>query len=112
MATRQELKEIYKNRRPAMGVLELTCIETEESFLQASKDIQADINSITFKLNSGYHPNRHLLALWKAYGEAGFEFRTLKTLDYSEDQDDYREDLELLRDICLEENPNAKKVWK
>ena len=113
--SRRELKEEYKSFRPPMGVLSFRCRETGESFLVASRNIPADVNSVTFKLNSGYHPNRKLLALWKEHGDEGFEVETLQELAYREDDDgtfDYTDDLQELREMCLDADPKAQKLWK
>ena len=63
----------------------------------------------------GYHPNRHLLELWERYGEEGFAVEVLETLDYREESDDpadYKEELEQLRDLCLERDESASLLWK
>jgi len=109
---RKELKQKYQQSKPPMGVLAFRCKATGESFLVASKNIPVDITSITFKLNSGYHPNKKLLALWNTYGEDGFETDVLEHLEYKDDVFDYAEDLETLREMCLENNPSASKLWK
>ena len=98
---KRELKEAYRNSRPPMGVLSFCCEPTGESFLLASRNISADTNSVTFKLNSGYHPNRHLLVL-----------ETLDYRDESDDPADYKDELDQLRDLCLERDPNALLLWK
>ena len=70
---------------------------------------------MTFKLNSGYHPNRHLLELWERYGEEGFVVEALETLDFRDESDDpadYKDELDQLRDLCLERDPNALLLWK
>lgn len=112
---RKELKEEYRSSRPPMGVLAFRCEPTGESFLLASRNIPGDTNGVTFKLNSGYHPNRRLLELWKRYGEGGFRVEVLETLDYREGSDDpadYKEELEQLRDLCLERDEGASLLWK
>lgn len=105
---KRELKEAYRNSRLPMGVLAFRCEPTGESFLLASRNISADTNSVTFKRNSGYHPNRHLLELWERYGEEGFAVEVLETLDYRDESDDpadYKDELDQLRDLCLERDP-------
>lgn len=112
---KRELKEEYRSSRPSMGVLAFRCEPTGESFLLASRNISADTNSVTFKLNSGYHPNRHLLELWKHYGEEGFVVEVLETLEYRDESDDpadYKDELDQLRDLCLERDQNASLLWK
>ena len=101
---KRELKEAYRTSRPPMGVLSFRCVPTGESFLLASRNIPGDTNGVTFKLNSDYHPNRHLLELWRRYGEENFQVEVLEELDYRDESDDpadYKEELEQLRDLCL-----------
>lgn len=109
---KKELKADYLESRPPMGVLDFSCKATGERFLLASRHIQSDINSITFKLNSGYHPNRRLLELWQQYGQEGFVISTAEELAYKEDVEDYMEDLKALRDLLIEQDENAKLLWK
>ena len=112
---KRELKEAYRTSRPPMGVLSFRCVPTGESFLLASRNIPGDTNSVTFKLNSDYHPNRHLLELWRRYGEENFQVEVLEELDYRDESDDpadYKEELEQLRDLCLERDERASLLWK
>ena len=85
---KRELKEAYRTSRPPMGVLSFRCVPTGESFLLASRNIPGDTNGVTFKLNSDYHPNRHLLELWRRYGEENFQVEVLEELDYRDESDD------------------------
>lgn len=98
-----------------MGVLSFRCKPTGESFLLASRNISADTNGVAFKLNSGYHPNRHLLELWERYGEENFTVEVVETLDYRDESDDpadYKDELDQLCDLCLERGENASLLWK
>lgn len=109
---KRQLTMAYKTRKPDMGIISLQCTATGESFLGASKDIPADFNSIRVKLNSGFHPNKRLLELWKEYGEKGFEFTIIEKLKVEDPTEDYTDDLELMREYHLENNPKAKKIWR
>ncbi len=109
---RKQLMEEYKNRRPEMGVISIRCKETEEFFLGISKDTKADFNSIKYKLDTSWHPNKRLQELWKQYGEQNFEFSVIKVLKYEDPQEDHTNELEELREQCLAENANASKLWK
>ncbi len=112
---KRELKEAYRTSRPPMGVLSFRCVPSGESFLLASRNIPGDTNGVTFKLNSDYHPNRHLLELWRRYGEENFQVEVLEELDYRDESDDpadYKEELEQLRDLCLERDESASLLWK
>ena len=60
----------------------------------------------------GSHPNKRLAALWGQYGEEGFEWSVLKTLDYENPEDDHTAELEKLREQCLAEDEKAVKIWK
>lgn len=110
-ARKKELLEEYKHRKPPMGVIALTCLATGEAFLGASRDTQADFNSICFKLTAGGFPNRRLQQLWNQYGRQGFTLTVLETLEHKEDQDDAAR-LEQLRQACLDKDPKASKIWR
>lgn len=109
---KKALVEEWKNRRPEMGVISLRCEATGEVFLGASKDTKAGFNGLRAKLSGGVHPNKHLTALWKEYGEAGFTFSTAAVLEYEDPQEDHTEELETLLELCLTEQPEAVKIWK
>ncbi len=112
---KKELKEKACNTLPPMGVLSFCCEPTGERFLLASRNIPADTNSVKFKLNTGYHPNRHLLELWKTHGEDAFRVEVLETLDYRDEStnpDDYKDELNELRDMLLEQDVHAALLWR
>ncbi len=109
---KKELLAAYRERRPEMGVIALRCEATGETFLGISQDIPAGFNSIRMKLESGYHPNRHLLDLWKQYGQAGFTFSVARTLKYDDPAADHTAELEALREKCMAEDAKARKLWK
>lgn len=50
--------------------------------------------------------------LWEQYGEDAFEFQVVKRLEYDGPQEDHTEELETLCELCLLENPKARRVWK
>lgn len=52
---RKELLELYKNRRPEMGVISYRCKETGEVFLGISTDTKASFNSTNMKLSINWH---------------------------------------------------------
>lgn len=109
---RKELLEEYKHRRRDMGVISLRCKTTGESFLGTSTDVNADFNSNRAKLNMNSHPNKRLLTLWKEHGADDFEFTVRKSLECKDPTEDYTDKLEELREQCLEEDPQASKIWK
>lgn len=109
---KKELQEVYRNRRPEMGVVALRCLATEESFLGATRDTKAELNSLRAKLDGGQHPNKRLQELWNTHNVEGFEMLVLQTLKYENPDDVDTEELEELRELCLAENPYASKIWK
>jgi hypothetical protein len=109
---RKQLLEEYKNRMPEMGVISFRCIATGEAFLGISKDTRADFNSNRSRLAFNGHPNKRLQELWNQYGENGFEISVLKVLKYDDPNEDQTGKLEKLREQCLEQDINAKKIWR
>jgi len=109
---KRELLEAYKNRHPEMGVISFHCSATGESFLTTATDIPAKFNGIRFQLSVGNCPNKRLQELWSQHGEDGIELRVVKTLKYENPAEDHTEELEKLCELCLLENPNARRLWK
>ncbi len=109
---RKELIELYKNRRPEMGVISYRCKETGEAFLGISKDTRADFNSTNMKLDAKMHPNKRLQELWNQYGAEGFERSVIRVLKYDDPHEDHTDKLESLREQCFAEDPNARRIWR
>ena len=94
---KRQLKQAYGEREPAMGVLEMRCLATGERFLIASRDPRATENGLVARFDGGNHPNKRLQALWSEYDDA---------------REDHAEELQALLELCLEEHPEAKRVWR
>ena len=71
MKRKMELLNEWKNRRPEMGLIAITCKSTGELFVDISTDTQFAFNSHRFKLSANFHPNKRLQQLWQQYGENG-----------------------------------------
>ena len=112
MKRKKQLLEEYKNRRPEMGVISYRCIATNESFLGISKDTKADFNSTSVKLAANYHPNKRLQELWNHYGMEDFELSVVKTLKYENPADNHTAELEALREQCLAQDKQTRRIWK
>ena len=84
-----ELLEAWKNRCPEMGVISFQCSAT-----------------------AGNCPNKRLQELWEQYGEDAFELQVIKRLEYDDPTENHQEELETLCELCLLENPNARRFWK
>ncbi len=109
---KKELVAEYMNRKPEMGILSIKCTVTNDVFLLTSRDTQAGINSERFKLNADMHGNRELQALWQTHGSDSFEWNTVEILDYQNTDVDYDSELLSLLDLCLAENPQAKRAYR
>ena len=107
---RKELLSAYKNRHPEMGVISFQCHTTGEMFLTIAADTTARMNRVRFQLSAGQCPNKRLQELWTRYGEDDFEFGVAKTLEYDDPMEDHTEELETLYELCLLENPKAKRI--
>lgn len=107
-----ELLEAWENRHPEMGVISFQCKATDETFLATATDIPAKFNRIRFQLSAGNCPNNRLQELWEQYGEDAFELQVVKRLEYDDPEEDHKDELETLCELCLLENPNARRFWK
>lgn len=107
---KKQLRELYKNRRPDMGVLDIACPAAGAHFLFISKDAANGFNRHRFQLEAGMHPNRVLSTLWKEYGAQNFQFQTAGLIKYEDPNDDQSEKLEALLESRLEQIPGAKKL--
>ena len=105
--TKKELRIQYDQRKPDMGIV---CWQNGETmWIAISKDAKTDYNSSLFQLKLGSWPNRELQQAFTANPNA-FQWSLLKKLDYTERDDDHRDDLELLYMMCLEEYPDARQM--
>lgn len=107
---KKEMRENYRNRRPDMGVLSMTCTATGEAFLVIAKDLSNGLNRHTFQLGANMHPNKALQSLWNRYGQGGFTFETAGKIEYDDPQEDQTEKLEALLEACLKENSKAQRM--
>ncbi|EHQ89912.1 hypothetical protein DesyoDRAFT_2864 [Desulfosporosinus youngiae DSM 17734] len=112
MKRKKQMLEEYINRKPNMGVVSFRCIATGEAFLGISKDTKADFNSTRCKLAANWHPNKRLQELWNQYGESGFELSVLKDLKYEDPKADYTDELNALREQCLVQDKQARRIWR
>jgi len=107
---KKELLAEYKNRHPKMGVIALQCSATGETFLTIATDIAAKFNRIRFQLSAGNCPNNRLQELWNQHGEDGFDLQVVKRLKYDDPKEDHTEELEALCELCLLEDPKARRI--
>lgn len=80
MKRKMELLNEWKNRRPEMGLIAITCKSTSEMFVDISTDTQFAFNRHRFQLSANLHPNKRLQQLWQQYGENGFDYCGLESM--------------------------------
>lgn len=99
MDRKKELKELYKNMKPDMGVFIVRASYDKECYIEGTGDLKASINRTKFQLNLGNHPNKELQKKWKDHGESDFTLEILEKLKYDEDESktDYSEELNILK---------------
>ena len=113
MDRRKELKQLYKQMKPEMGIFLVQALDDGRCYLQATPDLKGAINSTRFKLDAGWHPNRELQQAWQERGAANFVFTVLDKLEYDKDETktDYSEELEILRMVWEERLAQEKAVF-
>lgn len=79
---KRELTSAYKERKTRPGVYAVRCTASGEAWVGTSRDLNSSRrNSIWFGLRLGSHPNRAMVAAWKAHGEDSFIYEELEELD-------------------------------
>lgn len=108
---RKELVEQYKQMKPDMGLFWIRSKTSPKCFIETSQNLKGKINSITFQLNAGAHPNQELQKDWKELGPAHFTIEILELLKYDKDESktDYSEELTILK-MVWEEKMFAEKM--
>lgn len=103
MDRRRELKQLYKETKPEMGIYVIESKTTGKMLVAAAPNLRSAMNASQFKLNAGIHPNRELQKEWREQGSTQFTIRVLDTLEYSKDETktDYTDDLEELREMWV-----------
>ncbi|MDD4169444.1 MAG: GIY-YIG nuclease family protein [Desulfotomaculaceae bacterium] len=104
MDRRKELKELYKNMKPDMGIFIIKSTLNNKCYIEGTQDLKGTINGTKFRLNFGNYSNRELQKEWKEHGEESFTIEILENLEYDKDESkiDYTEDLTILKMIWEE----------
>lgn len=107
---RKELIEQFKQMKPDMGIFWIRAKETKQYFLETSQNLKGKINSITFQLNAGAHPNQELQHEWRKLGADAFQIEILELLKYDKDESktDYSDELAILK-LLWEEKLNRQQ---
>lgn len=84
MDKRKELKLLYKQNPPPMGVYQIKNNINGKILLGAGINLPGRINSNRFQLNLKVHRNRELQEDWDLYGPDAFTFDILETIKSEE----------------------------
>jgi hypothetical protein len=91
-----------------MGVYRVRNLRNGKSLVGSSLDVPAMLNRQRFQLESGFHPERTLLAEWRELGPDAFVFETLDTLAPPDEPGyDPAPDLKMLEQLWLEKLDRA-----
>ncbi len=109
MDRKKELKEMYKQIKPDMGIIVVQSKINNKYYLETTQNLKGKVNSIRFQLKSGgFRANEQLQKEWKQYGSESFEIKVLENLEYDKDESksDYSEELEIMKSIWDEKLKN------
>lgn len=102
MDRKKELKEMYKQIKPDMGILVVQSKINNKYYLETTQNLKGKMNSIRFQLESrSFRMNEKLQKEWNQYGSESFEMKILENLEYDKDESksDYSEELEIMKSI-------------
>lgn len=106
---RRELKRIYQESKPDMGVFAVYC--GESVWIGWANDLRVAFNGLIPRLSSGSYVNQALQKLYLAEPDT-LRFERLEVLPYDKDESktDYRADLLALQEMWLEQMPQAQPL--
>lgn len=113
MKTRKELKEEYRQSKPTMGVFKIENKTNGKLLIEASTNIPSLWNRYQMELKMGSCRNKALQADWKELGADNFVFEILSEMEHKDEADlDYKKELELLKQMVIEElNVNKEDLY-
>lgn len=108
MDRKKELKQMYKQMKPEMGIFLIRSKVNNKCFIQATQDLRGVMNGNMVRLAGRMHPFVELQKEWNEYGQENFTVEILEYLEYDKDESktDYKEELALLHMIWEEKLAN------
>ena len=103
MIDKKELKKLYKQTLPPMGIYRIKNLVNGKIFIGSSLNLHGKSNSFKFQLRSGVHVNSELQKDFNQFGEDNFVFEIVDLLEPKDDPEyDYREDLKVFLELWME----------
>jgi hypothetical protein len=112
---KKELKELYAQSKPQMGILYFRCIPTDHIYLMAVTDTKGRLNGLKMRFAGNMYNgsrNKNIQSEWNQYGESQFDIKVLDILDYDKDETktDYSEELAMLLEDWMKEYQGAEVI--
>ena len=77
---RKEIARAWSERKRSQGVFAVRCAASGEVWVDASRNLDSQKNSIWFSLRLGSHRNKAAQAAWTAHGEDSFAYEILEEI--------------------------------
>ena len=102
--SKKELQEAYKEREIVGGVFVIKNTLNNKLFLEATTDLNGAKNRFEFSQKTGSCTHMKLQGDWNKQGGGQFAFEVLEELvrSDSQTQDEFRADVNLLKELWLE----------
>lgn len=99
MDRKKELKGLYKQMKPDMGIFIVRNKENNKYHIRTTQNLKGIMNSTKFQLSAGNYINKKLQKDWNECGPDKFEIEILDKLEYDKDESktDYTEELEIMK---------------
>ena len=79
-ARKKEIAQAWTERKRSQGVFAVRCAASGEVWVDASKNLDSQKNSIWFSLRMGSHRNKAVQAAWNAHGADAFRYDILEEI--------------------------------
>jgi len=105
---KKELITQYKQRKVVGGIYAIKNNQNGKMFIDGTTDIKGMQNRFSFSQKTGSCVNTKIHNDWSSYGCSSFSFEILDELAKKEEQtiSEFREEIDLLKEIWLDKHPN------
>lgn len=104
MDRKRELKLLYKQTKPQMGIFIIRSKASKKCYIQGTQDLRGVMNGAKVRLGGNSHVFKELQKEWNEFGADNFTFEILEYLEYDKDESktDYSEELRIMEMIWEE----------